>query len=228
MFDVLRPACACGQEKEVVGPAPERVFHPIRSVRLGVRPGGKVRAAPSAAFGLPRVAPARARARHTGGRAATPAAAGNSTKRSPGVCGKLRSSTATKRGGRELGEKDGGSARAWIARSQDATRTIAVAQRGSRPRTVRGPRLARAGGLPGLRPLLRLPETGARHGRGHRPFILLGLCCGSSVSVRYPGDEKKFAPGTGNDSLTPAPSWSWRHQIFALKRPTDSGPCCWQ
>ncbi len=58
-FDDLRPACTCGQEKEV--PAPERVFHPIRSVRLGVRPGGEVRAASSAAFGLPRVAPARAR-----------------------------------------------------------------------------------------------------------------------------------------------------------------------
>ncbi len=55
MFDDLRPTCTCGQEREV--PAPERVFHPIRSVRLGVRPGGEVWPAPSAAFGLPRAGP---------------------------------------------------------------------------------------------------------------------------------------------------------------------------
>ncbi len=39
---------------------------------------------------------------------------------------------ATRQGGRELGEEDGGNARAWTARAADAVRILAVAQRGSR------------------------------------------------------------------------------------------------
>ncbi len=108
--------------------------HSVRSFRLGVRPGGEVRPAPSAAFGLPRAGPARARycARHVGGRPATVPTPGSSTKRAPGACRRRRSFTATRQGGRELGEEDGGNARAWAARAADAVRIVAVAQRGSR------------------------------------------------------------------------------------------------
>lgn len=37
----LRPTCTCRREKEVVGPAPARLFPNTRSFRLGVRPGGE-------------------------------------------------------------------------------------------------------------------------------------------------------------------------------------------
>ncbi len=115
------------------GPGAAVSEYPVWSLRLGERPGGEVRPAPSAAFGLPRAGPARTRPRHVGGRPATVPAPGRSTTRSPGACRRRRSFTATKRGGRELGEEDGGNARAWAARSADAVRILAIAQRGSRP-----------------------------------------------------------------------------------------------
>ncbi len=116
-------------------PGPGEAVSPIWSLRLGERPGGEVWPASSAAFGLPCAGPARARhcARHVGGRPATVPAPDRSTMRSPGACRKRRSFTATKRGGRELGEEDGGNARAWAARAADAVRILAVTQRGSRP-----------------------------------------------------------------------------------------------
>ncbi len=114
-------------------PGPGEAVYPVRSLRLGERPGGEVRPASSAAFGLPRAKPARARPRHVGGRPATVPAPDRSTKRSHGACRRRRSFTATKRGGRELDEEDGGNARAWAARATDAVRIVAVTQRGSRP-----------------------------------------------------------------------------------------------
>lgn len=129
----LRPACACRPEKEAVGPAPARLFP---NTRYGVSDWAYVlaeRPAPSAAFGLPRAKPARDRPRHVGGRPAGGPAPDRSTKRSSGACRRRRSFTETKQGGRELAEEDGGNARAWAARSADAVRIVAVAQRGSRP-----------------------------------------------------------------------------------------------
>ena len=101
----LRPTCTCRPEKEVVGPAPARLF-----TRYGVSVWANVLAE---RYGLHRPLRCRARGQH----GLAPSMLADAQRRflrlfepldeeSPGACPRCRSFMATKQGGRELGEEE--------------------------------------------------------------------------------------------------------------------------